>query len=104
MHRRRGSRRGCRRAGPPPAALLPRWALDAARAGRSMSSRRREAKKPQPRKRALVTGAAGFTGRVLCGLLVDEGVDVFAAGRRPGVTGKSVTLGYPVSAEKMNRL
>jgi len=39
-------------------------------------------------KRVLVTGAAGFTGRHLCGALGDRGFDVVAAGRsRPEADG-----------------
>jgi len=56
------------------------------------------------RKRALVTGADGFTGRVLCRLLVDQGVEVVAAGRRRPEIGEPVTLGYPASREKLDRV
>jgi GDP-4-dehydro-6-deoxy-D-mannose reductase len=51
--------------------------------------------------RALVTGATGFTGRVLCRLLAEEGLKVFAAGRRSPAVGTFVPLAWPTSQKKL---
>src|SRR5712664_4836772 len=56
------------------------------------------------RARALVTGAAGFTGRILCRLLSDEGLQVFAAGRRSPGIGTFVPLAYPVADGRLARI
>lgn len=54
--------------------------------------------------RALVTGAGGFTGRVLCQLLAAEGLQVFAVGSHSPGFGTFVPLTYPVKDEELARV